>query len=126
MIPWWRLWEGIVGEYWLGPWRLVVNDLGGEVGIAITVPAQDHLLVGLDRIVLNILAEDERLGEIGSGLRHLLQNPEELNSASVCVSMPLSPMLRELRQAWLSGEHNESHPLIIQRSVPHDRFKKLG
>ena len=126
MIPWWRLWEGIVGEYWLGPWRLVVNDLGGDVGIALTVPVEDHLIIALDRVVLNVLAEDDRLGEIGSGLRQLLQNPEELNNAGVYASMPLSPMLRQLRQSWLSGEHDKSHRLTIQRSVPHDRFKKLG
>jgi hypothetical protein len=90
MIPCWRLWKGIVGEYWLGPWRLVVNDLGGDVGIALTVPVEDHLIIALDRVVLNVLADDDRLSEIGNGLRQLLQNPEELNNAGVYASMPLS------------------------------------
>ncbi|NMP23677.1 hypothetical protein [Sulfobacillus harzensis] len=126
MIPWWRVWEGIVGEYWDGPWRLIVDDLGGDVGIALTVPVEDHLIIGLDRAVLSILAEDDRLGDVGGGLRRLLENTEDLNSAGVYAGIPLSPMLRHMRKAWMSGTYIKSHATTAQRSVSHDRFKKLG
>ena len=125
MIPWWRLWEGIVGEYWDGSWRLVVDDLGADIGLALTVPVEDHLIVAIDRAILHILAEDDRLAEVGGGLRRLLQNTEELNSAGVYAGVPLSPMLRHFRKIWMSDANHQSQT-TVQRSVPHDRFKDLG
>ena len=83
LIPWWRLWEGIVGEYWDGSWRLVVDDLGEDIGLALTVPVEDHLIIAIDRAILHILSEEDRLAEVGVWLRRLLQNTEELNSAGV-------------------------------------------
>lgn len=126
MIPWWRVWEGIVEEYWDGSWRLVVDDLGEEVGLALTVPVEDHLIVAIDRAILHILSEEDRLVEVGGGLRRLLQNTEELNSAGLYAGVPLSPMLRHFRKIWMSDANHQSQTTTVQRSVPHDRFKDLG
>ena len=73
-MPWWMVWEGLVGEYWDGAWRIVVDNLGGKAGIAVSVPAQSHLLVALDNLLLYTLSEEDELILISSALREILHH----------------------------------------------------
>ncbi len=122
MISWWQVWEGIVGEYWDGSWRLVVDDLGEDIGMALKIPVEGRLIVAIDRAILHILSEEDGLEEIGGGLRRLLQSTEELNSAGIYADVPLSPMLHYLRKLWMSDATHQSQTTTVERSVPHDRF----
>ncbi len=100
MVPWWRIWEGIIAEYWEGAWRLVVDDLGGAVGAAISIPMEDHLLIGLDRILLQALAEEEDLVQVSVALRGLLAD-KLVNEPGLVAAWRLSPALEYRRGLWV-------------------------
>ena len=64
MLPWWRIWEGIIAEYWDGARRLVVEDRGGDLGLAIMLSPDHRLLIAMDHAIVEVLAEDGRLADM--------------------------------------------------------------
>ena len=100
MVPWWRIWEGIIAEYWEGAWRLAVDDLGGAVGIAMSIPLEDHLLIGIDHILLQALAEEEDLVQISIALRRLLAY-DLANKPGLVAAWRLFPALEYRRSLWV-------------------------
>ena len=133
MIPWWHVWEGIVGEYWDGAWRLVVDDLGGDVGVAMTVPVEDHLLVAIDRIMLKVFVEEKQLAEISTALRLLLSSRSSLNTPGLYAGLPLSPSLKNRRNLWTGARDSEADRRQTmpewsdwaRRRLNDDRFKNM-
>lgn len=128
VVPWWSMWEGIIAEYWDGAWRLTIEDLGGDVAIAMTVPVQDHLLIAIDRLLLQVFAEAEELTQITTALRLLLNAGESLNTPGLFAGLPLSPSLKHLRSLWVGAPYRQTLPETsrwARRRQNYDRFEDM-
>ncbi len=100
MVPWWQIWEGIIEEYWGGVRRLVVEDLGGEVGLAVMLSPDHSLLVAMDHAMIEILAEDDCLTEMSIALRDLLAPLATNHKPQFYGSWRLSLQLKARRRLW--------------------------
>ncbi|MCL5115881.1 MAG: hypothetical protein M1272_01880 [Firmicutes bacterium] len=93
MTQWWRLWEGIITEYWDGEWRLGAKDLGGDLAIALVVPVEDHLLVAMDHSLLRFLADEQDLVVMSDALRRLVSY-DQLNTPGLFAALPMTVELK--------------------------------
>lgn len=88
MVPWWYRWTSIINEYWLGTSHFVAGDLNGTA-IILTVPAKDHLIITVDRQLLDVLTDLRELTWLSRTLRIALQR-EPLNTPGLILSIPVT------------------------------------
>ena len=104
MVFWWRIWDGLIAEYWDGARRLIVEDLGGDLGLAIRLgPEQHRLLIAMDHALIEMLWEDDQLMDLSSALRDLLIGVTTNDKPQFYGYWRLPNELQKRRRLWLGS-----------------------
>lgn len=110
VLPWWQIWEGMIAEYWSGTRRLMIEDLGGDLGLAVMLSPDHRLLIAMDHATVEVLAEDDRLRELSIALRDLLTPLATYHKPPLYGYWRLSLELKRRRRLW---QGDPASPMLV-------------
>ena len=117
MTFWWRMWEGIISEYWDGEWWIGADDLPDKEAIALRVLGAGYLAVAIDHKLLYMLAMENNLLWISQNLRLLLVR-HDLNTPGRAHSVLISA------NHWAKLNHHAGTPTDgVRLDVNENKFK---